>query len=137
VIQLQFTVTPESWIGSLCAKDFAAIRILSVKVDVSKQYVTHFVEITSEKTSAEDLTKELKSSTTSLDTTLNYRTICHLSGFREGKSDLQIKWILSNCLIMGVLSVRFCQSRTVSVKVSVTTVASVRSDFATQSRVIN
>ena len=53
MIQLQFIVTPESWIAGLCVKDSAVIKILSMKPDVSNRYVSHFVDITSEKTSAE------------------------------------------------------------------------------------
>ena len=62
MIQLQFTVTPESWIGGLCLKDSATIRILSMKAGDSQRNVTHFVEITSNKVSAEDLTRELRRS---------------------------------------------------------------------------
>ncbi|MDA4111594.1 MAG: helix-turn-helix domain-containing protein [Thaumarchaeota archaeon] len=60
-------MTPESWIGSLCRRDSATIRILSVKVSDSGRFVTHFVEISSNKSSAEDLTKELRKSSDVID----------------------------------------------------------------------
>jgi predicted DNA binding protein len=60
VIQLQFSVQPEAWIAVLCRNEAATVRILSMKADNSGKSVTHFVEITSAKTSAENLTKELR-----------------------------------------------------------------------------
>ncbi|MFI5421180.1 MAG: helix-turn-helix domain-containing protein [Nitrososphaerales archaeon] len=60
MIQLQFTVAPEAWISDLCKKDSATVRILSMKADgAGSSNITHFVEITSDKTSAEDLTEQL------------------------------------------------------------------------------
>jgi predicted DNA binding protein len=63
MIQLQFMVPPETWIESLCQKDLATVKILSMKVlssDVPN--VTHFVDIVSDKVDAEDLIKELQKS---------------------------------------------------------------------------
>jgi len=60
VIQLQFTVSPEMWIADLCREESATVKILSMKADESRNYVTHFVEITSSKTSAEVLTRKLR-----------------------------------------------------------------------------
>jgi predicted DNA binding protein len=60
VIQLQFTVAPESWISSLCLKESAIVKILSMKAGDSDRSIMHFVEITSDKASAKDLRRELK-----------------------------------------------------------------------------
>ncbi len=48
------------WISGLCNKEAATVKILSMKAADSRSYVTHFVEITSSKTSAEALTRELQ-----------------------------------------------------------------------------
>ncbi|MHB2035617.1 MAG: helix-turn-helix domain-containing protein [Nitrososphaerales archaeon] len=62
LIQLQFSVTPESWIWNLCRGDSAAkVKILSMKKN-NRHEVTHFVDIVSEKASSEELTKELQNS---------------------------------------------------------------------------
>jgi predicted DNA binding protein len=55
-------VSPESWIGSLCSKDSAKIKVLSMKLDDSKRNITHFVDITSEKKNAKDLMRQLRKS---------------------------------------------------------------------------
>ncbi len=60
MIQLQFSVTPESWIDSLCHNESAIVRVLSMKPHDSDQNVTHFVEITSEAVNAEELKKQLR-----------------------------------------------------------------------------
>lgn len=61
VIQLQFTVPPESWIAGLCQKAAATIRILSMKsADDATHTITHFVEITSEKSTSDELTNEIQ-----------------------------------------------------------------------------
>jgi predicted DNA binding protein len=60
MIQLQFSVAPEFWINSLCQDDSATIRVLSMKGNNSDENVTHFVEITSDKTNAEELKKQLR-----------------------------------------------------------------------------
>ncbi len=60
MIQLQFNVTPEAWINDLCKVDSATIRLLSMKAHDSDGNITHFVEITSEKTGAEELKRQLR-----------------------------------------------------------------------------
>jgi len=59
VIQLQFSVNPENWIDYLCRSDSATVRVLSMKSQDAERNVTHFVEITSEKVTAEHLRKDL------------------------------------------------------------------------------
>jgi predicted DNA binding protein len=63
MIQLQFSVPPETWIDSLCHNDLATVKILSMKVEApGRKGVTHFVDIVSDKVNAEDLIKELRKS---------------------------------------------------------------------------
>ena len=59
MIQLQFSVTPEGWIDNLCRNDSAIVRVLSMKSQDSERNITHFVEITSEKVTAEHLRKDV------------------------------------------------------------------------------
>jgi predicted DNA binding protein len=61
MIELHFIVPSERWIGNLYTNSSAKIKVLSMKLDDSKRNIIHFVDITSEKTSAEDLMKELES----------------------------------------------------------------------------
>jgi predicted DNA binding protein len=58
VIQLQFTVPPERWIETLCHQDSATVKILSMKNQKSEE-ITHFVDIVSDKTGTEKLSKDL------------------------------------------------------------------------------
>ena len=58
MIQLQFTVPPERWIETLCHDDLATVKILSMKSQRSDE-ITHFVDIVSDTTSAEKLSKDL------------------------------------------------------------------------------
>lgn len=60
MIQLQFSVTPEGWIDSLCHDESATIRVLSMKPNDSDGDVTHFVEITSDEVSSEELKLKLR-----------------------------------------------------------------------------
>jgi predicted DNA binding protein len=62
MIQLQFITPSEAWVESLCAKDSAIVKVLSMKLDRSNQNISHFVDITSEKKSAEELKKQLRRS---------------------------------------------------------------------------
>jgi len=64
VIQLQFTVPPEGWIENICRKDLATVRILSMKSveNSDRQETVHFVDITSDKVSSDDIVKELRHS---------------------------------------------------------------------------
>ena len=64
MIQLQFSASAETWIENLCNVDSALVKVMSLKRDspVSGNdvgYVTHFVDISSEKTGAEVMTNEL------------------------------------------------------------------------------
>lgn len=63
VIQLQFTVPSESWIDSICRNESATVKILSMKAQSQAGLisVTHFVDITSDKASAEELTQKVRS----------------------------------------------------------------------------
>ena len=61
MIQLHFTVPPEKWIQTLCRDDLATVKILSMKSQKSNE-VTHFVDIVSDKTSAEKMSKDLRRS---------------------------------------------------------------------------
>ncbi len=58
MIQLQFTVPPERWIETLCHQDAATVKILSMKIQKSEG-ITHFVDIVSDKTGTEKLSKDL------------------------------------------------------------------------------
>ena len=62
MIQLQFVVTPEGWIETLCQQHSAVVKILSMKPSegTDQAKVTHFVEILSEKTGATLLVRELE-----------------------------------------------------------------------------
>lgn len=59
MIQLQFSVEPETWIEDLCHGSLATVRVLSMKTNDSDGRITHFVEITSDRVSAEELKKVL------------------------------------------------------------------------------
>ena len=61
LIQLQFTVPPESWIETLCHEDQAVVKILSMKTGKSDQ-ITHFVDVVSEEAAAEKLSKDIRNS---------------------------------------------------------------------------
>src|ERR1700730_11913089 len=60
MIELQFITPSEAWVESLCTKDSATVKVLSMKLD--NQNISHFVDITSEKKSAKELTKQLRRS---------------------------------------------------------------------------
>ena len=60
MIQLQFSVTPESWIDSLCHDESATVRVLSMKSHETDRDVTHFADITSEKVNAEEMKRQLR-----------------------------------------------------------------------------
>lgn len=63
MIQLQFIIPPESWIKNLCEKDFATVRILSMKLEsTNTSEVTHFVDIVSDRVDAQKLIEELRNS---------------------------------------------------------------------------
>ena len=63
MIQLQFSVSPESWIKELCENDFATVKILSMKVESQDHpQVTHFVDIVSNKVEAQKLVEEVRRS---------------------------------------------------------------------------
>jgi HTH DNA binding domain len=62
MIQLQFITPSEAWVQNLCAKGVAKVKVLSMKLDHSKQNISHLVDITSEKKSAKALTKQLRRS---------------------------------------------------------------------------
>jgi predicted DNA binding protein len=61
VIQLEFSANAENWIVSLCRDKLAKIKVLSLRaLDAGAQHVMHFVDISSDNYSAEDLTQDLK-----------------------------------------------------------------------------
>ena len=60
MIQLQFTVPPERWIETLCHEDLAVVKILSMKRGKADE-ITHFVDAVSDKTSAEKLSRDIRS----------------------------------------------------------------------------
>jgi predicted DNA binding protein len=63
VIQFQFQAETENWIESLCNRSSATIKVMSLKPDADENgYVTHFVEISSDTTSADEITYDLKNS---------------------------------------------------------------------------
>jgi len=64
MIQFQFMAESENWIGDLCSKSSATIKVMSLKpVDGQENgYVTHFVEIFSDVTNADDMSNGLKNS---------------------------------------------------------------------------
>jgi predicted DNA binding protein len=61
LIQLQFSASPENWIGKLCSDKSALIRVMSVRAQDHANEITHFVDISSDGSSAEVLSGELKS----------------------------------------------------------------------------
>ena|ERR1700733_3125663 len=62
MIRLEFITPSEDWVENLCAKDSVKVKVLSMKLDRSKQNISHLVDITSEKRSAKALTKKLRRS---------------------------------------------------------------------------
>src|SRR5580704_4777132 len=58
MIELQFITPSEAWVESFCAKGRANVKVLSMKLD--NQNISHFVDISSEKKSAKELTKQLR-----------------------------------------------------------------------------
>jgi predicted DNA binding protein len=61
VIQLEFTANAENWIVSLCRGKLARIKVLSLKaLDAGSKKVVHFVDISSDSATAEELTQDLK-----------------------------------------------------------------------------
>ena len=65
MIQFQFMAESENWIEKLCNRSAATIKVMSLKpADASENgFVTHFVEISSEIASAEDITEGLNTYT--------------------------------------------------------------------------
>jgi len=61
VIQLQFSAAPETWITILCRDDAATVRLLSVKSNDQSTDITHFVEIVSDRTGADEMKNQLRS----------------------------------------------------------------------------
>ncbi len=70
MIQLQFSTDSEGWVEELCNGREATIKVMSVKAQDSRGSVTHFVDISSESATAEDITQELKKSRRVTDTDL-------------------------------------------------------------------
>jgi hypothetical protein len=62
LIQLQFSAGAEGWVEKLCHERLALIKIMSVKPQDHEDQITHFVDISSENATAEDLSKELGTS---------------------------------------------------------------------------
>jgi predicted DNA binding protein len=61
VIQLEFSTNAETWILSLCKTKLARIKVMSLKaLDGTNKLITHFVDISSQKASAQDLTRALE-----------------------------------------------------------------------------
>ena len=62
MIQLQFSAEAEGWIEKLCHGRLATVRIMSLKSEDRTNKVTHFVDISSEQASADDITEDLRRS---------------------------------------------------------------------------
>jgi predicted DNA binding protein len=62
LIQLQFSAGAESWVEKLCHERLASIRVIGVKTQENQSEVTHFVDISSESSSAEEISKEIQTS---------------------------------------------------------------------------
>jgi predicted DNA binding protein len=63
LIQLLFSTDAEGWVEKLCQDSSADIKVMSVKGgDQGSKRVTHFVDISSEKVSAEEIARILKNS---------------------------------------------------------------------------
>jgi predicted DNA binding protein len=61
VIQLQFSANAENWIASLCQAKLAKVKVMSLKaLDTGARHVMHFVDISSDSSSAEEITADLK-----------------------------------------------------------------------------
>jgi predicted DNA binding protein len=52
-------VAAENWIEKLCRDRFALIKVLSIKAEDHADRITHFVDISSDKATAEELSREL------------------------------------------------------------------------------
>ena len=64
VIQFQFLAESENWIESLCSTS-ATIKVMSLRSDSAENgFVTHFVEISSDTKTADEITDALKESST-------------------------------------------------------------------------
>ena len=62
MIQFQFLAESENWIENLCSRNSATIKVMSLKAaqDHESGYVTHFVEISSDTSSADEISDGLK-----------------------------------------------------------------------------
>jgi predicted DNA binding protein len=70
LIQLQFLAGAESWVEKLCHEKLALIRVISVKPQEDQKGVTHFVDISSESSSAEDISRQIQTSSDITDSDL-------------------------------------------------------------------
>lgn len=70
MIQLQFSAVAESWVERICHERSALVKVMSVKAQDHQNQITHFVDISSQKMTAEDLSNELRSSSDITETDL-------------------------------------------------------------------
>jgi predicted DNA binding protein len=70
LIQLQFLAGAESWVEKLCHEKLALIKVIGVKPQENQREVTHFVDISSQTSNAEDISREIKASTDVTDSDL-------------------------------------------------------------------
>lgn len=62
MIQLQFSALAENWIEKLCHDLLASIRVMSVRAEEGRQdQITHFVDISSENATADNLSRRVGS----------------------------------------------------------------------------
>lgn len=64
MIELRFLAPPERWIRSICQNGDATVKVLSMKMSESSKdaNVAHFIDIISNKLTAEDMTMKLRRS---------------------------------------------------------------------------
>ncbi len=71
MIQLEFSANAENWIVSLCQDKLAKIKVMSLKaLDASAHSVMHFVDISSNRSTAEEMTLDLKNASDVTDSDL-------------------------------------------------------------------
>jgi predicted DNA binding protein len=114
VIQFQFFAEVENWIGNLCSSHAATIKVMSLRpVGPEKDgYVTHFVEIFSERTTAEDLTEGVREFSTVIECDLAKISANRLIGAVTSKGCGVCSALVessSNCFIAPAQTVDDCK----------------------------
>jgi predicted DNA binding protein len=80
VIQLRFLATPDSWVGEVCSKCSAYVKILGVRYAKDKHGMSHFVDITTEKNRGAELKRRLSGMKEVVNLDITELTSDHLLG---------------------------------------------------------